>query len=163
MTVHQMSSSRRTHGALVGRQGHGARLLRLALGEKAGAEEDAQALAALVVASRSEEELLAALKVLVASLDGAAARFRLALLQARSYPPEMLASILDVGGTEIPAPELLKPGRKIEELHFGLPGQSLAPAAEVVLCKATIVAVRFLSLSAAEKSALSRYIYRRIS
>jgi CheY-like chemotaxis protein len=75
---------------------------------------------------------------------------------------------ISMGGVAVelfsPVPEtVLRAGLTIPCVNFSLSNKPLTPAAQVVLVKEKLVAMRFESLSADEKSILARYIYRRMS
>jgi DNA-binding response OmpR family regulator len=55
------------------------------------------------------------------------------------------------------------PGVRIPQLSVALTGCELSPAGTVVTAQGRTVAVRFETLSDADRTALERYIYRRIS
>jgi c-di-GMP-binding flagellar brake protein YcgR len=62
-----------------------------------------------------------------------------------------------------PAAETLAPGVPLAKLQFAVSGKELAPSASVVLYKSKVLAVRFETLSPADKKALERYIFKSIS
>ena len=63
-----------------------------------------------------------------------------------------------------PVPEsVVRTGLTIPSVNFSLSNKPFSPAAQVVLVKEKLIAMRFESLSADEKSLLARYIYRRMS
>jgi two-component system chemotaxis response regulator CheY len=96
----------------------------------------------------------------------------LARVSFRVAPPSQLVSgrIVDIslGGMAVelfnpPPAELLVPGAPLPRVTFSLPGRELAPSASVVLLKARILALKFDTMSATDKSALERYVFRSIS
>ncbi len=62
-----------------------------------------------------------------------------------------------------PPPETFSPGMPLSRLQFTVSGKELAPSASVVLYKSKVLAVRFESLSPADKKALERYVFKSIS
>jgi CheY-like chemotaxis protein len=75
---------------------------------------------------------------------------------------------ISLGGMAI---ELLNPpdavylgiGTRVGKLQFSLGPRELSPSALIVLYKANLLAMRFESLVPADKTALERYIFKRIS
>ena len=55
------------------------------------------------------------------------------------------------------------PGTRLPSMSIALPGRELTPSGEVVTAQGRTVALRFESTSAADRTALERYIFRRIS
>ena len=62
-----------------------------------------------------------------------------------------------------PTVEQLATGAPVSRLEFNLAGKALTPPASVVLYKSQLLALRFDGMSDADKRALERYIFRRIS
>jgi two-component system chemotaxis response regulator CheY len=62
-----------------------------------------------------------------------------------------------------PADNVFTQGIPIARLDFALDGKALSPSGMVVVCKSRVLAVRFESMSAANRQALERYIFKRIS
>jgi two-component system, chemotaxis family, chemotaxis protein CheY len=62
-----------------------------------------------------------------------------------------------------PEPAFLAAGTRIGKLQFSLGPRELSPVAAVVLFKSGVLALRFEGLAGADKSALERYIFKRIS
>jgi two-component system chemotaxis response regulator CheY len=84
--------------------------------------------------------------------------------------PLYSGKLLDIsmGGMAIelltpPAPQTLLPGVRIPRLQFSLGPRELSPSATVVVCKSRVLAIRFEGLGSADKTALERYIFKRIS
>ena len=82
----------------------------------------------------------------------------------------MSGRIVDIslGGMAIelfnpPADSLFTKGIPIARLEFALGGKALSPAGSVVTCRSGVLAVKFDTMSAADRQALERYIFRRIS
>ncbi len=78
--------------------------------------------------------------------------------------------ILDIslGGIAVellnpPPAETLTGGTRVSRLQFSLGPRELSPSAIIVLFKANVLALRFETLGAADKTALERYIFKRIS
>ena len=55
------------------------------------------------------------------------------------------------------------PGVKIPQLLIALTGHELSPSGAVVTAQGRTVAVRFDSLESADRTALERYLFKRIS
>jgi two-component system chemotaxis response regulator CheY len=75
---------------------------------------------------------------------------------------------ISIGGIAVellntPDPGNLKVGTRIGKLQFSLGSRELTPSALIVLYKANLLAMRFETLVAADKTALERYIFKRIS
>jgi CheY-like chemotaxis protein len=75
---------------------------------------------------------------------------------------------ISVGGVAVelfnpPAPGVLAPGTTIPSIQFTLNRKSFAPPGKVILLKEQLLALRFDYLSAAEKSALSKYVFKRLT
>ena len=75
---------------------------------------------------------------------------------------------ISVGGVAVelfnpPAPNVLTPGAAIPSIQFTLNRKSFAPPGKVILLKEQLLALRFDYLSAAEKSALSKYVFKRLT
>ncbi len=75
---------------------------------------------------------------------------------------------ISLGGMAIelfnpPDPSHLAVGTRIGKLQFSLGTRELEPSAMIVLFKANLLAVRFENLVPADKTALGRYIFKRIS
>jgi two-component system, chemotaxis family, chemotaxis protein CheY len=62
-----------------------------------------------------------------------------------------------------PPEEALCPGVPLSKLKFSVSGKELEPLASVVLYKSKVLALRFQSISPADKKALERYIFKSIS
>jgi CheY-like chemotaxis protein len=84
--------------------------------------------------------------------------------------PLYSGKLLDIslGGMAIellnpPALEALGPGTRVPRLELSLGPRELSPSGTVVLFKAKVLALRFETLPAADKTALERYIFKRIS
>ena len=58
---------------------------------------------------------------------------------------------------------VLAPGTAIPSIQFTLNRKSFAPPGKVILLKEQLLALRFDYLSAAEKSALSKYVFKRLT
>jgi len=87
-----------------------------------------------------------------------------------SHPSLVSGRIIDIslGGIAVellnPAdPALLAPESQIQKLEFVLAGRELAPSARIVMLKSNVLALRFSEMSSSEKTALERYIFKRIS
>jgi CheY-like chemotaxis protein len=75
---------------------------------------------------------------------------------------------LSVGGVALellnpPEPGLLKPGVQIPAIQFSLDRRQLAPPGKVVLLRERLLALHFDFLTVAERTALARYVFRRIA
>ncbi|MBN1835872.1 MAG: response regulator [Spirochaetales bacterium] len=75
---------------------------------------------------------------------------------------------ISVGGVAVelfnpPPPEALAAGTRIPNIQFTLMRQSFKPPGRVVLFKEKLLALRFEYLTAAEKSALSKYVFKRLT
>jgi len=75
---------------------------------------------------------------------------------------------ISVGGVAVellnpPEPGLLKPGLQIPSIHFTLERRQLSPPGKVVLVRERLLALHFDFLTVAEKTALARYVFRRIA
>jgi two-component system chemotaxis response regulator CheY len=75
---------------------------------------------------------------------------------------------ISVGGVAVelfnpPAPGVLAPGTSIPGIQFTLNRKAFAPPGKVVLFKEQLLALRFDYLSATEKSALSKYVFKRLT
>lgn len=82
----------------------------------------------------------------------------------------MAGRIVDIslGGMAIelfnpPADSLFTLGIPIARLDFALGGKALSPAGNVVVCRSGVLAVKFDAMSAPDRQALERYIFKRIS
>lgn len=96
----------------------------------------------------------------------------LARVSFRVHPSPQLHSgrIVDIslGGMAIemfnpPAEGQLATGVPLPRMDFALAGKALSPSGTVVLYKSRILAVRFDALGAADRQALEKYIFKRIS
>jgi CheY-like chemotaxis protein len=86
------------------------------------------------------------------------------------YPSMISGKVVDisVGGVAVelfnpPKPEVLAPGTPIPSIEFTIGRQSFRPPGKVVLFKERLLALRFDYLSAAEKTAMSKYVFKRIT
>ncbi len=75
---------------------------------------------------------------------------------------------ISVGGVAVelfnpPAADVLAPGTQIPSIQFTLNRKDFAPPGKVVLFKEQLLALRFDYLHAAEKSALSKYVFKRLT
>jgi CheY-like chemotaxis protein len=75
---------------------------------------------------------------------------------------------ISVGGVAVelfnpPAPGVLAAGTSIPSIQFTLNRKAFAPPGKVILLKEQLLALRFDYLSAAEKSALSKYVFKRLT
>jgi len=75
---------------------------------------------------------------------------------------------ISVGGVAVelfnpPAPGILAPGTPIPGIQFTLNRKAFAPPGKVILFKEQLLALRFDYLSSAEKSALSKYVFKRLT
>jgi CheY-like chemotaxis protein len=75
---------------------------------------------------------------------------------------------ISVGGVAVelfnpPAPGALAPGTSIPHIQFTLNRKAFAPPGKVILFKEQLLALRFDYLSAAEKSTLSKYVFKRLT
>jgi two-component system chemotaxis response regulator CheY len=75
---------------------------------------------------------------------------------------------ISVGGVAVelfnpPAPGVLAAGTSIPGIQFTLNRKAFAPPGKVVLFKEQLLALRFDYLSATEKSALSKYVFKRLT
>jgi two-component system chemotaxis response regulator CheY len=75
---------------------------------------------------------------------------------------------ISIGGLALelfnpPDPAALAPGKRVSKLQFSLGPRELSPSAIIVVFKANILALRFEYLAVADKNALERYIFKRIS
>jgi two-component system chemotaxis response regulator CheY len=75
---------------------------------------------------------------------------------------------ISVGGVAIellnpPDPALLKPGTQIPGIQFTLDRKQFAPPGKVVLFREKLLALHFDYLNVAEKTALARYVFKRIA
>ena len=75
---------------------------------------------------------------------------------------------ISVGGVAVelfnpPAPGALAPGTSIPHIQFTLNRKAFAPPGKVILLKEQLLALRFDYLSAAEKSTLSKYVFKRLT
>jgi two-component system chemotaxis response regulator CheY len=75
---------------------------------------------------------------------------------------------ISVGGVAVellnpPEPGLLKPGLQIPGIQFTLSGKQFAPPGKVVLLREQLLALHFEFLTVAEKTALARYVFKRIA
>jgi CheY-like chemotaxis protein len=75
---------------------------------------------------------------------------------------------ISVGGAAVelfnpPASDILAPGTPIPSIQFTLNRKAFAPPGKVILFKEQLLALRFDYLSAAEKSALSKYVFKRLT
>jgi len=82
----------------------------------------------------------------------------------------MSGRIVDIslGGMAIelfnpPADSLFTLGIPIARLDFALAGKALSPSGSVVICRSRVLAVKFETMSAADRQALEKYIFKRIS
>jgi len=96
----------------------------------------------------------------------------LARVSFRVHPLPQLFSgrVVDIslGGIAIelfnpPTEGQLAAGVPLPRMDFALSGKTLSPSGTIVLCKSRVVAVRFETMSAADRQALERYIFKRIS
>lgn len=86
------------------------------------------------------------------------------------YPSLISGKIVDisVGGVAVelfnpPAAEILAAGTQVPSIQFTLMRQNCKPPGKVILFKENLLALRFDYLSATEKSALSKYIFKRLT
>jgi DNA-binding response OmpR family regulator len=86
------------------------------------------------------------------------------------HPNLISGKIIDisVGGVALellspPEPSLLKPGVQIPSIQFSLERKQLAPPGKVVLLRQRLLALHFDYLTLAERTALARYVFRRIA
>ena len=75
---------------------------------------------------------------------------------------------ISVGGVAIellnpPEPGVLRPGLQIPEIQFILNRKQFAPPGKVVLFREKLLALHFDYLTVAEKTALARYVFKRIA
>ena len=75
---------------------------------------------------------------------------------------------ISVGGVAVdlfnpPPAQVLAPGTQIPAIGFTLMRQTFKPPGKVVLYKENLLALRFDYLTAAEKSALSKYVFKRLA
>ena len=75
---------------------------------------------------------------------------------------------ISVGGVAVellnpPEPGALKPGLQIPGIQFTLGGKQFAPPGKVVLLREQLLALHFEFLTVAEKTALARYVFKRIA
>jgi DNA-binding response OmpR family regulator len=75
---------------------------------------------------------------------------------------------ISVGGVAVElfnpqAEGVLKPGTQVPRIQFTLSRKQFAPPGKVVLCKERLLALRFDFLTVAEKTALARYVFKRIA
>jgi hypothetical protein len=75
---------------------------------------------------------------------------------------------ISVGGAAIevykgPPDAAIRVGWRIPRLEFNLGATPLTPAAVIVLYKRRLIAVRFESMSPAERSVLARYVYGKLT
>jgi CheY-like chemotaxis protein len=62
-----------------------------------------------------------------------------------------------------PPPGVLVPGTQIPSIQFTVNRRSFSPPGKVILLKEQLLALRFDYLNAAEKSALSKYVFKRLT
>ncbi len=75
---------------------------------------------------------------------------------------------ISVGGVAVellnpPEPGLLKPGAQIPGIQFTLERKQFAPPGKVVLLREKLLALHFDYLTVEERTALARYVFRRIA
>ncbi len=75
---------------------------------------------------------------------------------------------ISVGGVAVellnpPEPGLLKPGVQVPAIQFILDRKQFAPPGKVVLLREKLLALHFDYLNVAERTALARYVFRRIA
>jgi DNA-binding response OmpR family regulator len=75
---------------------------------------------------------------------------------------------ISVGGVAVelfnpPASGVLTPGTQIPSIQFTLNRKAFSPPGKVVLMKEQLLALRFDFLNSAEKSALSKYVFKRLT
>jgi len=96
----------------------------------------------------------------------------LARVSFRVHPLPQLFSgrVVDIslGGIAIelfnpPSEGQLTSGVPLPRMDFALSGKTLSPSGTIVLSKSRIVAVRFDAMSASDRQALEKYIFKRIS
>lgn len=86
------------------------------------------------------------------------------------HPGLISGKIIDisVGGVAIellnpPEPGLLKPGVQIPGIQFTLDRKQFAPPGKIVLFREKLLALHFDYLNVAEKTALAKYVFKRIA
>jgi CheY-like chemotaxis protein len=85
--------------------------------------------------------------------------------------PSMISGkVVDISGGGVavelfnpPAPTVLSPETVIPSIQFTLNRKAFAPPGKVILFKEQLLALRFDYLSTAEKSALSKYVFKRLT
>ena len=75
---------------------------------------------------------------------------------------------ISLGGVAVelfnpPPPGILIPGTQIPGIQFTLSRKDFAPPGKVILLKEQLLALRFDYLSPAEKAALSKYVFKRLT
>jgi DNA-binding response OmpR family regulator len=75
---------------------------------------------------------------------------------------------ISLGGAAVelfnpPSPAALAAGTQIPNIQFALMRQNFKPPGKVILFKENLLALRFDYLTAAEKSALSKYVFKRLT
>jgi CheY-like chemotaxis protein len=85
-------------------------------------------------------------------------------------PSLMSGKVVDisVGGVAVelfnpPSPGFLVPGTQIPNIQFTVNRKAFAPPGKVVLFKEQLLAVRFDYLNPGERSALSKYVFKRLT
>lgn len=86
------------------------------------------------------------------------------------HPSLISGKVLDVslGGVAVelfnpPRPDVLKPQTRIPRIEFTVNRQPFRPPGKVVLFKEQLLALRFDYLTGAERTALSKYVFKRLS
>jgi len=86
------------------------------------------------------------------------------------HPSLISGKVVDisVGGAAVellnpPAPGVLSPGAHIPSIQFALSHKTFTPPGKVVLLKEQLLALRFDYLNPSEKSALSKYVFKRLT
>ncbi len=87
-----------------------------------------------------------------------------------NYPNMIGGKVIDIslGGVSIEMFTLLpigvlEAGRIVPKIQFTLAGHTFTPSGQIVLTRGKFLALRFIGMKPADKTALSRYISRRIS
>lgn len=87
-----------------------------------------------------------------------------------NFPNLISGKIIDisVGGVAVelynpPEEDIIKKGTRIPHIQFTLHSKEFSPAGKVILLKGKLLALRFDSLNAGEKTTLAKYIFKRIA